>query len=158
MADKICEICGTALTAWNAAWGTQKCSRCAKGRSPEAKKLLELKDLTKDELHTIAAAQRLVIASVFAYLLAIVVYEVAAASASLDLRPLGYAAAIFAMVAIYRLATALRRVSPLTWSLGMLLPIVGLILLLVLSQKATGVLKAAGVHVGLLGARLKDIA
>ena len=33
-----CEICQKQLTLWNRAWGTRKCSSCAKGRSPAAKK------------------------------------------------------------------------------------------------------------------------
>ncbi|MDH7506145.1 MAG: hypothetical protein QHH25_08505, partial [Candidatus Acetothermia bacterium] len=28
---KVCEICGTKLTAWNRAIGTQKCTNCAMG-------------------------------------------------------------------------------------------------------------------------------
>jgi Zn finger protein HypA/HybF involved in hydrogenase expression len=38
---KACEICGKNLTKWNHAWFTNKCSQCAKGRSPEAKRLKE---------------------------------------------------------------------------------------------------------------------
>jgi hypothetical protein len=30
MSDQNCETCGKKLTAWNHAWGTKKCSRCAK--------------------------------------------------------------------------------------------------------------------------------
>jgi len=37
MSEK-CEVCGRDLNAFNRAWGTQKCSACAKGRSPQAKK------------------------------------------------------------------------------------------------------------------------
>jgi len=38
MSNEVCEVCGKELTKWNHAWGTNKCSRCAKGRSPEAKR------------------------------------------------------------------------------------------------------------------------
>ncbi len=36
--SKQCEVCGRRLTAFNRAWGTNKCSPCAKGRSAAAKK------------------------------------------------------------------------------------------------------------------------
>jgi hypothetical protein len=47
MSDQVCEVCGKELTKWNHAWGTNKCSRCAKGRSPEAKRQKEAGDLQK---------------------------------------------------------------------------------------------------------------
>jgi hypothetical protein len=41
MQEQQCELCGRKLTIWNHAIGTPKCSRCARGRSPEAKHLKE---------------------------------------------------------------------------------------------------------------------
>lgn len=63
----------------------------------------------------------------------------------------------FQLYFVYRLATALRLDYPLLWAIGMFFPIISLILLLILSQKATAAIRAAGFHVGLMGANLKDI-
>jgi len=35
--DQVCEICGTKLTMWNRAFGTQKCTNCARGISSKQK-------------------------------------------------------------------------------------------------------------------------
>jgi hypothetical protein len=37
MAERTCEVCGKGLNKWNHAWGTKKCSGCAKGRSASGK-------------------------------------------------------------------------------------------------------------------------
>ncbi len=34
MSQEVCEMCEKKLTIWNRAWGTNKCSYCAKGKSP----------------------------------------------------------------------------------------------------------------------------
>ncbi|MFG0243407.1 MAG: hypothetical protein ACF8R9_11545 [Phycisphaerales bacterium JB054] len=63
--------------------------------------------------------------------------------------------AIFAIVSLVLLMTALERpiVMRVLGAIAMLIPLVGLIVLLVVNQRATDTLKANGVSVGLLGAR-----
>jgi hypothetical protein len=47
MSNEVCEVCGKKLTKWNHAWGTNKCSPCAKGRSQEAKRHKEADDMQR---------------------------------------------------------------------------------------------------------------
>jgi len=157
MSEQVCELCGTKLTAWNHAWGTQKCARCAKGRSPEARKLMELRTLSKEEIREIVIAQKLAIAAIAAWLFAMILIAVASALLSSDLTKLILPFTIFQMWTIYKLAKALKRPSPAMWVFGTFFPFIGLILLLVLNQKASRALKAAGIRVGFIGARSGDI-
>jgi hypothetical protein len=61
MTAQTCSVCGKRLTAWNTAWGTGKCSGCAKGVSPAAKALLRNMTFTRDELTAIAVARKYVL-------------------------------------------------------------------------------------------------
>ena len=63
----------------------------------------------------------------------------------------------FQVVFVYRLASALKCGPPILWVLGMFLSCIGLIILLVLSSKATKELRAAGFKVGLLGGSPREI-
>ena len=61
-------------------------------------------------------------------------------------------------VSIFRLAAVFRGpVVAVIYVLGLLIPLVGLLLLLSVSGKATRELRSAGIKVGLLGANPKDI-
>jgi hypothetical protein len=53
---------------------------------------------------------------------------------------------------LFRLAGALNLSQPKLWAAGGLVPFVNFVVILILSQMATGRLRAAGLHVGLLGA------
>ena len=65
---------------------------------------------------------------------------------------------IFQVIYVYRLASSLETGIPILWVLGILcLSCIGLILLLVLSSKATKQLREAGFKVGLLGGNPKDV-
>lgn len=65
---------------------------------------------------------------------------------------------VFQVIYVYRLASSLEVGVPIIWVLGVLfLSCIGLLLLLVLSSKATKQLRDAGFKVGLLGANPKDI-
>jgi len=65
---------------------------------------------------------------------------------------------IFQIIYVYRLAAALQSGLPILWVLGVFfLSCIGLILLLVLSSKATKEIKAGGFKVGLLGGNPKEI-
>jgi len=62
------------------------------------------------------------------------------------------------MVNIYRLASALKESRPWVWVLGVFcLSCLGLLLLLMLSSRATKTIQAAGFKVGLMGADLQAI-
>ena len=68
------------------------------------------------------------------------------------------AVVIFQVIYVYRLASSLETGIPILWVLGILcLSCIGLLLLLVLSSKATKQLREAGFKVGLLGAIPKDV-
>jgi len=68
------------------------------------------------------------------------------------------AVAIFQVIYVYRLASSLETGIPILWVLGILcLSCIGLLLLLVLSSKATKQLREAGFKVGLLGGNPKDV-
>ena len=67
------------------------------------------------------------------------------------------AALVMQVIYVYRLASSLQQ-TPIVWVLGVIfLSCIGLILLLVLSSKATKELRKAGFKVGLLGGNPKEI-
>jgi hypothetical protein len=69
------------------------------------------------------------------------------------------AVSLLQILYVYRLASALEVGLPILWVLGVLfLGCIGLILLLILSSKATKQIKAGGFKVGLLGGNPKEIA
>jgi hypothetical protein len=63
----------------------------------------------------------------------------------------------FQLVFVYKLASSLKAAVPLVWTLCMFIPLLSLVLLLILSQRATRALQGAGFKVGLLGAKVSDI-
>jgi hypothetical protein len=66
--------------------------------------------------------------------------------------------AVLQIIYVYRLAASLGSGVPIVWVLGIVfLSCIGLILLLVLSSKATKQLREAGFQVGLLGGNPKDV-
>lgn len=100
-----------------------------------------------DRLHRIAAAQKLLIWGVLAVMVPFI-------------SPVLYAAAIpFQLYAVYRTSKALDfgGVAVVVYLIGMLIPLISLGILLILNSKATKALKNAGVGVGLIGARSKDL-
>ncbi len=58
---------------------------------------------------------------------------------------------------VYKLASSLRAGLPALWVLGMLVPLLSLILLMVLSSRATGAIRTSGFRVGLMGAKIREI-
>ncbi|MEL6107124.1 MAG: hypothetical protein AAFU85_13865 [Planctomycetota bacterium] len=66
---------------------------------------------------------------------------------------------VFGAVSVFRLASVLRgRGLAILYLVGMIIPLIGAILLLSLSSRATRELRAAGIKVGLLGANPADVA
>ncbi len=103
------------------------------------------------ETGAVARAQRMLLLSVLACLVSNILLR-AGGPASPYLLPVFLAVAVFSFYCVYRLCRALRMV-PWLWLIAMFIPLVNLICLVVLNQKATATLKAAGIRVGLLGAR-----
>jgi len=63
----------------------------------------------------------------------------------------------FQIYYIYKLAQELECNTPILWCIGMLIPLFSLILLFILSQKATGHLQREGFKIGLMGANLDKV-
>ena len=60
-------------------------------------------------------------------------------------------------LAVYRLAVGLNSGLPALWAIGVFIPnVLGVIVLLVISSRATKMLQTAGVKVGLMGASLAE--
>ena len=100
---------------------------------------------TSDQLREIAAAQKWLLLSLLATffifalpLLALPVW-------------------IFQVMMVYQMAWALKIDKAVVWTLGALIPIMGILILLHMERRATRILMAAGVRVGLLGAKATDI-
>lgn len=66
-------------------------------------------------------------------------------------------ASVVAIVLLVRVMTAMRRpvISCVLAAIAQLLPLIGLLVLLSVNQRATDICRAAGMRVGLLGAKLK---
>ena len=106
-----------------------------------------------DRLNRIASDQRLIIWSL---LLSLAVIGLQAAFGG-QIGVLNLGVALVTLVGVVRLggALGLSTMRRLLCALAMLLPLINYAVMLVLSQKATTVLRAAGYRVGLLGARAR---
>ncbi len=109
-------------------------------------------EFTKDELRHIAKSQNLLMWSVLAGFAAFFVGHIPLLGL-----PLVLGIVAFEIYALYVLGTALRL--PLVWLLcvGMFVPCVSLIILVLVSARASKILKAAGVRIGLMGGKAEDI-
>ena len=119
---------------------------------------VERKLLSRSDLRSIAGYQKGIIICILVYFCLIpaqfVIPESARIFLALALIPLGLTATVF----VFLLATKVY--SPALGAiLGVLtlVPCIGLIVLLIINAKATGLLKGRGIDVGLLGARMSDI-
>jgi hypothetical protein len=112
---------------------------------------------TRPELQEIARNHRLLLLSILAAILANL------SSYSIDNRPIGlviyFAAAGFQIFALYKLGRALKfsAVWMLVFILGLFVPVLGLLLLLLMHDRAMKSMKAAGIKVGFMGADPKSI-
>ncbi|QDS94879.1 hypothetical protein FF011L_36610 [Roseimaritima multifibrata] len=65
---------------------------------------------------------------------------------------------VYGMVSVFWLASLFRgKVVAVLYVLGLFVPLLGLVILIVISSKATTILRANGIKVGLLGANPKTI-
>ena len=114
---------------------------------------------TNNNIQHIAKLQRYVNYAFLAYLCVIII-SIGFSSFLKSDSPVGVlffiffmAVAIFGAVSVFRLAKAMSGVGvAIIAMLGMLIPVIGLIILLVINGSATKKLKQAGYKVGLLGA------
>lgn len=111
-----------------------------------------LGEFSKDQLRQIAKSQNLLMWALLAGLAAFFIAHIP----FLGL-PLVIIVVVFEIYALYQLGTALRL--PLVWLMcvGMLIPCVSLLILVLVSGRASKILKAAGVRVGFMGGRAEDI-
>ncbi len=100
-----------------------------------------------DKLHAVARGQKLVIWAILAGLIGNIFF------------PLMLITIPFMLYAVYQLAKALELStgSAVLYMIGVIIPLIGLICLLVLSNRATDLLRRANVSVGLMGARTADL-
>ncbi len=114
--------------------------------------------MSRADLREIAGRQRAIIMCILGYFCLIPIQfaipEESRLYLALALIPLGITATVF----VFMLATKLYGQSTgIVYGVLTLIPCVGLIVLLIINQKATTVLKENGVRVGLLGAKLSDL-
>jgi len=121
-------------------------------------------DVGRDRLRKIATAQRQTNLAVLFYLclipLNIALSTVAngAPWAAIILGVAALAVLVFGAVSVYSLASQFRgKIVAVVYVLGLLVPLLGLILLISISSKATTILKDNGIKVGLLGANPSTI-
>lgn len=118
-------------------------------QSPNA--VVDVREQRSSSLGDVASGQKLVIYAILLYFLAAALRTVVGPVALLAL----LACLVMSWTGIYRIARGLDY--PVGWRIVllvlMLIPLVGLLVLVVLSSKATGRLRKAGYSVGLLGAR-----
>lgn len=122
---------------------------------------MALRGSNRDYLLKVATAQKHVLYVVLAYVLLIVVNLVLGRvlPGMINVGMFAFlAVAIAGAITVYRLASLFRsKVVAAIYLVGLLVPCLGLLLLLSISQEATRVLKENGIKVGLLGANLDDI-
>ncbi len=118
----------------------------------------------KERLRRIASAQRqvnlalLLYIAIFPVSFGLGVFGVGAPWAALLLGFFALAVIIMGTISVYKLAAVFRgKVVAIIYVIGLLVPLLGLLLLLSISGKATKELRAAGIKVGLLGANPSDI-
>jgi hypothetical protein len=104
------------------------------------------------EIEEIAKAQRMFLLSILANFVVGILMKTGAL-VGLALAPVALGIAIFSIWCVYRLCKSLSMGSVL-WVIAMFIPIINVIFLLVLNQKATRYLKNRGIEVGLLGAKV----
>ena len=114
--------------------------------------------LSRADLRSVATYQKGILVCILAYLLLVALQFALPTEVRLFLALAAVAVSITATVFVFLLATKVYSTG-LGVLLGILtlIPCVGLIVLLIINGKATAVLKAHGIRVGLLGASMSDL-
>lgn len=100
----------------------------------------------------VAVAQRRLLLGLLAGIVVNVLIRAATGPVLAIVVLLGLAAAVYTVVWVYRLCTALGK-TPWLYAIAVFIPLVGLLTLLVLNQQATTYLRANGLKIGFLGAK-----
>jgi len=114
--------------------------------------------LSRELLRAIAANQKVIIFCILIYLCLIPVQFVVPENLRIFIALAYLPVAITATVFVFLLATKVYSTGTgVLLAILTFIPCIGLIMLLIINGKATGILQAHGIHVGLLGARSSDI-
>ena len=110
--------------------------------------------LSREQIRVIAGRQKMLCVCLLAYIIAFILFFVSPGGLTRVFGLIGFAASVAAMVCVFLLATKLYGTG-LGIVLGILtlIPLVGVIILLIVNGKATGILRKHGVKVGLMGAK-----
>ncbi|MBC7815580.1 MAG: hypothetical protein IAG10_01630 [Planctomycetaceae bacterium] len=155
---KACPMCGEMIVA-----SAAKCRFCGETLDPELRKRGKKRaggrgKEAPEDLRAIAKYQKGVLLCILVELLALGL-QVAAPQQLRPLFGIGYlVASLVATVFVFLLAMKVYSTGMgVFWGILTLIPCLGLLVLLIVNSKATGVLKENGISVGLLGAKLSDI-
>ena len=112
----------------------------------------------RDDLRTVAVRQKGVIYCILGYLVMALLQFILPPELGLLAALLAIGASITAAVFVFMLAITLYGTAVgIILGILTLIPLIGLIVLLVVNTRATRVLRENRVHVGFMGARLKDL-
>lgn len=106
-----------------------------------------------DKVRDVAVAYRFLLIGVLLSLITNILVRTVSGGAVFPIAVLALGVVAFDIVWTVRLCKALDR-SPWLYAIGVVLPIIGLIVLVTLSQAATKYLKSQGVEVGFFGAKV----
>ena len=110
--------------------------------------------LSREEIRTIAGRQKMLCACLLAYIVAFILLLASPGGLTTVFRLIVVAASVAATVFVFLLATKLYGTGlGIVQGILTLIPLVGVIILLVVNGKATGILRKHGVKVGLMGAK-----
>ena len=116
------------------------------------------KGLLPNELYSIAVRQRHLLLSILGYLLAIVAQFTCPSEYEAFCATAGITISVVAAVCLFRLARKFHSVAGcVVLAILTLIPFLGLGALVLVDSRATSILKANGIHVGLLGADVNSI-
>ena len=114
--------------------------------------------LSRDDLRSVATYQKGILLCILAYLLLVVLQFALPPDVRFFLLLAAAALTITATVFVFLLATKVYSTGlGILLAILTLIPCIGLIVLLIINGKATAVLKAQGIRVGLLGANMSDL-
>ena len=113
---------------------------------------------SREDLKSIATFQKGILVCILLYLMAVIGQFALPVEARLFLGLGVLAVGVVATVFVFLLALKIYSTAVgVTLGILTLIPCVGLIVLLIVNGKATGILKANGIKVGLIGAKLSEI-
>jgi predicted RNA-binding Zn-ribbon protein involved in translation (DUF1610 family) len=148
-----CPKCGEEIVAT-----ARKCRFCGEVFDPKLRrKSSGDSQLTRQNLYSVALYQKIIIWCILAYFIAVIaqfaIPEESRLLLALAVVPVVLLAAVFVfMLALQVYSTG----AGILLGILTLIPLIGLITLLIISQKATGLLNQAGYQVGLIGASLSQ--